>query len=287
MRRRTVLILLLALASGGLAGWSALRLLEQGTNTAVGITAENTTTKIVVAARDLPVASLVGTEDVKLIEWPGGSVPLGYAQNIADVVGRGVLTPVTINEPLIEAKLADRSGGGGMPIVIEEGMRAVSVRVDGLAQVAGFVIQGTRVDIVLITTPPGSGEPIAKTVLQNMPVIAAGQAIQPDPEGKPVVVDILTFHVTPEVGEKLILASTQGRIQMALRNKLDMKEVRTQGARMANVLTGATGGGGGGTRTAAPRPTPTAPQPEAQAGQLEVYRGGEKNIIRFNRRGGE
>jgi pilus assembly protein CpaB len=230
----------------------------------------------------------VGTEDVKLIDWPGGSVPLGYAQNIADVVGRGVLTPVTINEPLIETKLADRSGGGGMPIVIEEGMRAVSVRVDGLAQVAGFVIQGTRVDIVLITTPPDGGEPIAKTVLQNMNVIAAGQAVQPDPEGKPVVVDILTFHVTPEDGEKLILASSQGRIQMALRNKLDMKEIRTQGATMRRVMSGAvTDGGGGGARATAPRPTPTPPQPEAQSSQIEVIQGAQKNIVRFQRRGGE
>lgn len=287
MRRRTVLILLLALASGGLAGWSALRLLEQGTNRVVGVTPENPTTRIVVAARDLPMASLVGTEDVKLIEWPGGSVPLGYAQNIADVVGRGVLTPVTINEPLIENKLADRSGGGGMPIVIEEGMRAVSVRVDGLAQVAGFVIQGTRVDIVLITTPPDGGEQVAKTVLQNMNVIAAAQQVQPDPEGKPVVVDLLTFHVTPEDAEKLILAQNAGRIQMTLRNKLDMKEVRTQGATLRRVMSGAVTGGGGTRTTAAPRPTPTPAQPEAQQSQLEVIQGGTKSIVRFQRRGGE
>ena len=284
MRRRTVLILLLALASGGLAGWSALRLLERSTTRVVGVEPEATTTQVVVAARDLALGSLIGQEDVKTIDWPGSSVPLGYAQSIPDVVGRGVLAPVTMNEPLIETKLADRSGGGGMPIVIEEGMRAVSVRVDGLAQVAGFVVQGTRVDLVLIAAPPGGGEQVAKTVMQNLPVIAAGQAIQPDPEGKPVVVDILTFHVSPEDAEKLILAANSGRIQMALRNKLDMDEVRTRGATLANVLTGLSGGG---TRGSAPRATPTAPRPETQSSQIEVIHGGQKSIVRFQRGGGE
>jgi pilus assembly protein CpaB len=174
-----------------------------------------------------------------------------------------------------------------MPIIIPEGMRAVSVRVDDIGQVAGFAIQGTRVDLMLTQAPPGGGEQITKIVMQNLPLIAAGQTVQPDPNGNPVLVGLITVLVTPEDGEKLAhIMKMGGQMQFALRNMLDVKEVRTNGVRMAQIMTGARApaGGGGG----AVRPRPVAPTTETpQSGMIEMYKAGVKSTIRFNRGGGD
>ncbi len=140
------------------------------------------------------------------------------------------------NEPILDAKLADAAEGGGLPPLIPPGMRALSVRVDEVVGVAGFVTPQTRVDVILTITPSGSSDARSKVILQNIRALAAGQEIRRDEDGKPMTVTVVTVLVTPEQAEKLVLASTQGRIQMALRNMLDLDEVDTPGERVSGLL---------------------------------------------------
>lgn len=281
-RSRTLLILALALVCGGLAAWATIRLLAERTPPLMAAEAP-TSTQVVVAARAMNVGDLLAQEDVKLVNWPGSAVPAGYASSIAEVVGRGVTVPVVVNEPLIEAKLADRSGGGGLPIVIPEGMRAISVRVDDIVQVSGYVTAGRRVDVLLTVANTGSGNSvdtnITKVVMQNVQVLAVGQIHTLDPQGKPVPATVVTVLVSPEDAEKLVLAANQGRIQMALRNMIDVRDVRTDGARMTELLTGVSRG----TASAPRRTTAPAPPPEQPASPttVEVVKGGARALIRF------
>lgn len=273
--KRTLIVLMLAVTFGALAGWSALRLLNQSSALAAE-TPRASAAQVVVAARDLEVGHLLGQEDVKVVEWPSTALPDGYAQTIPDVVGRGIIASVRTNEPLLDTKMADRSGRGGLPITIPEGMRAVSVPVDEVVSVAGFVVQGTRVDLYVTITPAGGGDPITKLVLQNVTVLAAGQEYRQDPQGRPTAVSVLTVLVSPEDGEKLVHAQRTGRIQLALRGMLDVRRVQTSGARVTQLLANprAPSGGAGPRRTVAPAPAEQAPV-------VEVYKGGVKALIRF------
>jgi pilus assembly protein CpaB len=229
---------------------------------------------VVIAANDLEVGAIVREEDVRLVPWPSDAVPEGYATSASDVVGRGVITPVRVNEPLLGSKLAELGSGGGLPITIPSGMRAVSVRVDDVIGVAGFVLPSTRVDVLVTLTPPGSSDPASRVILQNVQAVAAGQEIQRDEDGTPMTVTVITLLVTPENAEKLVLAASQGRIQMALRNTLDVDSTDTSGSRVSGLLTvprrpSAT------TRPAAAR------TPEPPPSVIEIFRGGVRTLISY------
>jgi pilus assembly protein CpaB len=230
---------------------------------------------IVVAARDLPAGAIVTREDVATVSWPGGSIPLGFATQVGEVVGRGLIVEVRENEPLLAWKLADKEAGGGLSITIPEGMRAVSVEVDEVVGVAGFVLPGTRVD-VLVTIMPGTDrtQMTTRIILQNVRALAADQRYQQDIEGEPQYVTVVTLLVTPADAEALTLAATEGRIQLALRNTLDGAEVQTGGRRIPSLIAS----GAPGPRPA-PAPRPAAlPEPERV---IESYQGGNRTLLKF------
>ncbi len=133
--------------------------------------------QVVVARLDLPVGHVVGEEDVRLVDWPSDAVPEGYARTIADVVGRGVIRDVLLNEPLLETNMAGRGNGGGLPIVIPEGMRGFTIRVDEATGVAGFIDQGTHVDVIVSMQPPNDSrnDVVTRIVLQNVEILSRGQ----------------------------------------------------------------------------------------------------------------
>ena len=151
-------------------------------------------------------------EDVEIIAWPSRNTPEGFASQPGEVIGRGVIGKVHRNEPLLMAKLASKEAGGGLPITIPPGFRAVSVEVDEVIGVAGFVLPGTLVD-VLATVMPGTNrsETTTRMILQKIPVLTADQSYQTDPAGDPVLVTVVTLLVKPEEAEALTLASTEGR----------------------------------------------------------------------------
>lgn len=272
--RRTLIVLVLALGSGLVAGYSVLQLLQRQP-AQLQPDQRSSSLQVAVARQDLPVGHVVGEEDIRLVDWPVDAVPEGYARSVAEVVGRGLIQGVQMNEAFLETKLAGRGSGGGLPIVVPEGMRALSIRVDEIVGVAGFIDQGTRVD-VLLSTASATGEQVTRIVLQNIEVLARGQSIQRDEQGTPLIVTAVTLAVTPEQAEQLTLA-TSGRIQLALRNMVDVREVRTAGARMSGLLT-LQSGAGAATRGTARAPTART---EETSAVIEMFKGGKKALIRF------
>jgi pilus assembly protein CpaB len=199
-----------------------------------------TTVRLVLAARDLELGSILRDDDVKLADWPG-AVPAGATAHPQDVVGRGVTTTIYAKEPVIDSRLAPKGAGGGLAAMIPQGMRAVAVRVNEVVGVSGFVVSGMRVDVLISGNTPGSNGnlgTVTKTLLQNIEVLSAGQDFKKDAEGKPIMVQVVNLLVTPEQAEQLSLASNQTTIQLILRNPLDRQVTQTPGAAMAHLFTG-------------------------------------------------
>src|SRR5919109_5583514 len=257
-KRRPWFMLLLALTSGVVAALLALRYLRERTTPLMA--AEPRKATIVLTARSLPIGAVLTERDLKLVSWPAEAVPSGYIRSIKDAVGRGIITPVAENEPLLTSKVSTKDAGGGLPIIIRDGMRAMSVRVDEVIGVAGFVLPGTRVDVLLtLDKGPNRTQAITKTLLQNVQTLAAGQSVTRDKEGKPQTVTVITLLVTPDDAELLALASKEGRLQLALRNTLDTLPVATSGAR-ADRLSPTLASGASASR---PQRTRSAPIPKA------------------------
>ena len=210
----------LALVLGLAASFFVYQKLKQGS-----MKASASSFRVVVAARNLEMGAKLTETDLKLVDWSAGSPPDGSFSKSADAVGRALLYPAFGGELILEAKLAPVGSGAGLTAVIPEGMRAVSIRVDDVVAVAGFVGPGTRVDVLLTGDPAGgprgTGESLTKTILENVQVLAAGQKIQPDAQGKPEKVNVVTLLCVPEDAAKLTLAANEGRLQLVLRNPTD------------------------------------------------------------------
>jgi pilus assembly protein CpaB len=201
--------------------------------------AKQPTTQVIVAARTMELGTLIRDSDLKLGDWPG-ALPKGSVLRKEDVVGRGVMAAIYEGEPVLENRLAPKGAGAGLAATIPAGMRAVAVRVNEVVGVAGFVVPGMRVDILISGTPPGvTTGTVSKTLLQNIEVLSAGQNFQKDAEGKPVQVAVVNLLVTPEQAEVLSLASNETRIQLILRNPLDTETSKTPGIALANLYGGA------------------------------------------------
>jgi pilus assembly protein CpaB len=273
-------MLAVALASGGVAALLAMRYLRQQ---AVPVLAPAKRGDLVIAARPLMLGTVLADADVKTIEWTGTALPVGYATSKADVIGRGVMSPLAENEPILDGKLAPRGAGGGLPVIIDTGKRALTMRVNDVSGVAGFVTPNTRVDVLLTIDDKVNtgGETATRIIMQDVRALAAGQQIQPDKDGKPVSVGVVTFLVTPEQAETLALASQQGSIQLALRNSLDTVRIKTFGTKTSALLGGAIGRPLPA-RKPANRSAPVAaaaPQPSQTV--IEVYRGGARTLQKF------
>lgn len=273
-QRRLLMILTLAIVCGGSAAYFALAYLRQSTPRLIA--AETPQHQVAVAVRDLPLGTVLKAEDIRMIDWRGEAVPQGFLTSTDLVVGRGLITPVRANEVLLEGKLAAKGAGAGLSITIPEGMRAVSVRVDDVIGVAGFILPGSRVDVML-TLPPklDRKETVTQMILQKMHVLAAGQIVQQDAQGKPITVSVLTLMVTPEEAELLVLAANEGKIQLALRNTLDDADVKTIGANARRLLPGdRSAARNGGNGSAVVRTRSGVPV-------VEAYRGGVRTLIKF------
>lgn len=268
-----------ASSSGLLAGYVALAYVSEDPTPLEAAVAPSRS--IVVASRDLPAGSIVRREDVETMGWPGSTVPEGFATQAGEVVGRGLIVEVRKNEPLLAWKLAQKEAGGGLPITIPEGMRAVSVEVDEVIGVAGFVLPGTRVD-VLVTVMPGNNrtQTTTRIILQNIRALAADQKYQQDVEGEPQSVTVVTLLVTPEQAEALTLAATEGRIQLALRNTLDLREVQTRGRRITSLVAS------GGSSSATPATPSRSARPVDPERVIESYEGGSRTLLKFGTGGG-
>jgi pilus assembly protein CpaB len=249
MNKRLLSVLLFALVISVVASVVLYRLIS----TRMIANQKPATFKVVVAGRNLELGTLIKDADLKTVDWSGPE-PKGAVGNPADIIGRGVTANIYEGEPILDSRLAPKGGGAGLAAIIPPGMRAVAVRVNDIVGVAGFVVPGMRVDILIAGTPPGGSNNLGtleKTLLQNIEVLSAGQNIQKDAEGKPVSVQVVNLLVTPEQAEILSLASNETRIQLILRNPLDTAPTKTPGTAIANLFSGETG--------ALPPPKPPAP----------------------------
>jgi len=188
---------------------------------------QHATTGIVAAVNDLPSGTTLTAKDVALVEWPTNMALAGAFDKVDDVVGKPLLYPLVASEPILKRDLGLEGSGIGISGKIPTGMRATAVRSNEIVGVAGFLYPGSRVDVMVTYTPPGggSGGPVTQTVLQNVEVLTAGQTIEPDPQGKPQTVNVVTLLVSQEDSQKLQLASSQGVIQFVLRSGVDQKNV--------------------------------------------------------------
>jgi pilus assembly protein CpaB len=191
------------------------------------------TKRVIVANADLSLGSELGRDDLKSVEWPASAVPEGAFEDPAALIGRGLIDSVVRHEPILPGKLASKEAGSGLPPIIPAGKRAMSVRVNEVIGVAGYVLPGTRVDVVATQSPTAKAEDMtSKVVLSNVEVLTAGTRLEHDSkDGKPVSVTVVTMVVTPDEAERLTLASTEGKIQLALRNPLDVDSPTTAGVK--------------------------------------------------------
>ena len=204
----------------------------------------NRTNDVVVAKVEIAVGSRLIPEQLVVAQFPADVTPDGAISTIDDkLIGRVVTTAISPREPVTESKLAPVGSLGGLSAVIPEGYRAMTVRVDDVVGVSGFIMPGTLVDVVVVTQPPkgiGNEETISKIVLQNIKVLANGQSIDKPKNDREVERSIraVTLLVTPEQAEKLALASSEGRLQLVMRNSVDQADEQTQGANKRTLLTG-------------------------------------------------
>lgn len=196
--------------------------------------------KVVVSAKELSAGSVLKAEDLTTADWPVSLASTGVFAKVDEVVGRAVVYPVGEKDIIRERDLAAVGSGLMLASKIPSGMRAVSVRSNEVVGVAGFLYPGSRVDVLATLRPVGGAsvidEPITQTILQDVEVITAGQRIQPDPEGKPQTVNVVTLLLTPEDSQKLMLASSQATIQFVLRSGADKVKVETESVSVEDLL---------------------------------------------------
>ena len=245
-RMRVFMVFVLAVTAGGALAFGTYNYVQQRPARTVSIP----TRQVVVAAGDLDIGAELRREDIRIIDWPANAVPASAISDPKDVIGRGLVLPVIENEPILPMKLASKEAGSGLPPAIPPGLRAVSVRVNEVIGVAGYVLPGTRVDVVATVSPSGQGADMtSKVILTNVQVLAAGTKIDRETDkNKPMPVSVVTLLVNPEDAERLTLASTEGKIQLALRNPLDKTMPATPGVRPSALF-----GFGAATRTAVAR----------------------------------
>jgi pilus assembly protein CpaB len=275
-RTRLLFIGILALALGALLSSVVYKTLQART-----ARPQTAGVEIVVATRDLQVGAKIEDRDVRLASFPAENLPDGVFRSKTRVIGRGVVLPIAKGEFILPTKVAGENAGSGMPALIPPGMRAVSVRVNEVVAVAGFVVPGTRVDVLLTGSPGGTSDNQTTTVLENIAVLAAGQQLGRNAAGDPQTVPVITLLVSPEDAQKLTLASQGGRIQLTLRNPLDTNQQKLPPVHNPVLYGGS-----------APVPPPVTSRPKIARAtkpaalppslfRIEVIRGQEKKEITF------
>lgn len=215
------------------------------------------TKDLVVTTKPLSVGTTVKPGDVKTIRVPVEQFPKGAYAKVEEVLDRPIISNILQDEPVMEGRLAARNSGAGLAPIIPVGMRAVTVRVTDVSAVAGFVMPGMRVDVLVTGRPPSATDTITTTVLQNVMVLSSGTTIQPDARGQAMQAPNVTLLATPEQAEILTLAGNEGRIQLVLRNGNDQDQKATTGKTISQLY----GFGRLPNSAAAPRPGGDMPAP--------------------------
>jgi pilus assembly protein CpaB len=275
-RSRLLMIGGLALAVGLLVAFSVYNKLR----TSPGSNSSEREVRVVVAADDVLVGVKLDAHDVRVISLPQSAAPPGAFSDPSKVLGRGAVLPIGKGEFILPSKLAALNAGGGLPSLIPPGMRAVSVRVNDVVSVAGFVQPGTRVDVLATGNQGGGNDRQTTTVLENVAVIAVGKSLDRNASADAQTAPVITLLVSPDDAQKLALVSQEGRIQLSLRNPLDTKKGGIGATRTSSLYLGET--------PVATGPKPKArklvakvPAPPPAPYQVEMIRGSKRDETKF------
>ena len=275
-RSRLLMIGGLALAVGLLVSYTVynrLRSFAGASNNERGL-------PVVMAADDIQVGAKLDAHDVRVVTLPQSAVPPGAFSGTTQVLGRGAILPISKGEFILPSKLAALNAGAGLPSMIPPGMRAVSVRVNDVVSVAGFVQPGTRVDVLATGNQGGGNERQTITVLENVAVIAVGGSLLERLAAGEQNAPVITLLVSPDDAQKLALASQEGRIQLALRNPLDTKKGGIAATRTSSLYLG--------DKPVATEPKPKirkmaakGPAPAPTPYHVEMIRGSKRDETKF------
>ncbi len=273
-RNRFLLIGIIAIAAGAFVSYAAYHSLESRNGSRMQAGAQ-----VVVAAVNIPLGAKIEEKDLKIVHLPEADVPPGSFRSTTKIVGRGAVLPIAAGDFVLRNKLAGESAGSGLPALIPPGMRAVSVRVNEVIGVAGFVQPGTRVDVMVTGTPVGGSQEQTMTVLRNVAVIASGQNLERNSNGTAQASPVITLLVSPDDAQRLALASSEGKIQLSLRNPLDTGQTEASATDEASVFGRIAAPVAPVTHAAHPhRVAHVAPPPDYS---VEVYKGDKKDITKF------
>jgi pilus assembly protein CpaB len=226
----------------------------------------------VAAGKALDAGESLKPESLQLVEWHTSAPLTGGFTKINDLTARVLLYPLAKGEPIIEQQLAAVGAGAGLTAQIPSGMRAISVRSDEVVGVAGFLLPGTHVDVLMTYRSNASPDPRTATVLQDVVVLAAGQQIHPDPNDKPVSVSVVTLLLKPEDAERIVLATTLGTIHFVLRNGADQEQVADPSIGMSEVT---------GAPALPPSPTTKVLLPQLKQYKVETFLGDKEVVNSF------
>jgi pilus assembly protein CpaB len=274
---RTFVVVIIAVGVAALASFGVYRAIQRMPVREVEVRSLHQ----VVATRTLEMGQLITKDDVKLVAWPQSSpVEQGFT-TIESVMNRGLVDGVVANEPLTEGKLAPLEAGGGLPPTITEGMRALSVKVNEVIGVAGYVVPGTRVDVIVTLSNRGQQDSMTRVVVSDVEVLTAGTRMDQAKarDGQAIPANVVTLLVTPDDAEKIALAASEGSIMLSLRNPLDRTPTQTMGVRTAALMgepapapVVKTGGG----RRVAVRPAVAVSAPAPKVYTVETIRGAKR-----------
>jgi pilus assembly protein CpaB len=266
--QRAILFLALAILLGLGAVYAARQWLRSHTPAPSAGSPETAT--VVVARVGVPIGTALDARQLDTVAWPRSYVPEGSFTKTAQVEKRVVRRPLAAGEPVLAAYLLPEGAQAGLGSVIEEKKRAVSVKVDPVIGVAGFVVPGSRVDVLVtlrrIDQPKAM--PYSKVVLQDVPVLAIDQRLEEAANGEPELVSVVTVEVTPTDAEKLIFAAHEGRLQLGLRNPADHEQVETRSVTVAHLL-------------GSPKPAPSNGTARRSGVGVQVIRGSAVSVQAF------
>ncbi len=286
MNKKAILVLALALLFGGITALSIKSVLNRKNGTFASAQPK----RVVVAALTITLGGKIKPEQVQLVEWPENLIPQGAFTEVSKAVDRVAITDFISGEPILESRLAPEGSTAGLSAIIPSGTRAITVRVDEVIGVAGFIAPGTFVDVIATSVNLGGEQEKSnsKIILQNVKVLASGQKTeiqQEGKEGKPVEVKTVTLQVTPDQAESVALAATAGKLQLVMRNTMDQQMVSTGGTNAGELFTGSGAGtkskptvtgASGGPRKPAKVDTVVAMPPQST---IELIRGSERTTV--------
>jgi pilus assembly protein CpaB len=270
--RRLLTALVIALAVSGLFTFWLSRRVAKGVRVTVPLKQ-----RYVAASEALDAGELLKPGSLQLVDWPASSPLTGGFTKVEDVAGRIVLYPLPKGEPILERQLAAAGAGAGLTADIPSGMRAISVRSDEVVGVAGFLMPGAHVDVLMTFHSAIAPEPQTLTVLQDVVVLAVGQQTHPQPDGKPISVNVVTLLLKPEDAEKVVLATSLGVIYFVLRNGEDREQALSPPVGL-NQLTGSPASPANG----AVSPTSNLLRPKSKRYEVETILGDKQVVTGFN-----